>query len=135
MTMAFIYIFIKQNKFAVLSTVSSDNTPESACVDIAVTEEVKLIFDTVSDSRKYKNLLLNKNISFVIGWENRQTIQYEEAEKNFNKTHLNEFLNIYLEAFPDGTDRKENWKNITYFVVEPKWLRFSDFSELPPAIE
>ena len=77
MTKEFLYGFIRQNKFAVLATVSSDNKSESAYVGIAVTTELKIIFETVSDSRKYKNLVLNPNISFVIGWENERTLQYE----------------------------------------------------------
>jgi hypothetical protein len=37
--------------------------------------------------------------------------------------------------FPDGVERRESWKNIAYFVVEPKWIRFSDFNKIPPLIE
>jgi uncharacterized pyridoxamine 5'-phosphate oxidase family protein len=134
MTKEFLYNFIQQNKFAVLSTISKDNQPQSACVGIAVNPDLKLVFDTTSDSRKFKNLENNPNVSFVIGWENGQTIQYEGTATNFGKNKFPELLKIYLEAFPDGVDRKENWKSITYFVVEPKWLRFSDFNTEPPKI-
>jgi Pyridoxamine 5'-phosphate oxidase len=54
MTKEFLYDFIRKQKFAVLATVSPDSYPESVCVGIAVTRELKLIFDTVSDSRKYR---------------------------------------------------------------------------------
>ncbi len=50
----FIYNFLKQNKYGVLSTISNKNKPESAYVGIAVTPELRIIFDTVTDSRKYK---------------------------------------------------------------------------------
>jgi uncharacterized pyridoxamine 5'-phosphate oxidase family protein len=135
MTKAFLYNFIKQNKFAVLSTISRDNKPQSACVGIAVTLDLKLVFDTTNDSRKFKNLDNNSNVSFVIGWENGQTIQYEGTAINFDKNEYPELLKTYLDTFPDGLDRIQHWNNITYFVVEPTWIRFSDFNEKVPQIE
>ena len=70
----FLYNFIRQYKFGVLSTISADNIPQSAYVGFAVTTDLKIIFDTVSDSRKYKKIILNPNISLVIGWDKEQTI-------------------------------------------------------------
>lgn len=135
MTTEFLYNFIRQHKYAVLSTVSQDNLPESALVGFIVTQDLKIFFDTVSDSRKYKNLILNSNISFVIGWENEQTLQYEGIAKIPNHTELDDFLQAYFEVFPDGKDRIKNWKNISYFYVEPKWIRYSDFKKSTPRIK
>ena|ERR1035437_1109677 len=135
MTTDFLYNFIQQYKYAVLATVSADNVPESACVGIAVTPDLQLIFDTVSDSRKYKNLLLNPNISFVIGCDNEQTIQYEGTAKIPDTNDLDKMLQTYFAKFPDGKERKENWKNIAYFCVVPKWIRFSNFNQSNPQIE
>lgn len=135
MTKEFLYNFIRQHKYAVLSTVSQNNMPESAVVGFVVTPDLKLFFDTVSDSRKYKNLTLNSNISFVIGWDNSLTLQYEGIAKIPNHKELDNLLQTYLEVFPDGIDRKKNWKNIAYFCVEPKWIRYSDFNKALPSIE
>lgn len=135
MTKDFLYNFIQQYKFGVLATVSPNNIPESAYVGIAVTPDLRIIFDTVSDSRKYKNLLLNPNISFVIGWNNEQTIQYEGTAKIPDTNDLDNLLQTYFIVFPDGKDRKENWKNIAYFCVKPKWIRYSNFNEVTPKVE
>ncbi len=54
MTKEEIYKYIKKNKYAVLSTVSKDQSPESAIVGIAVTPDIEILFDTLSTSRKYK---------------------------------------------------------------------------------
>jgi len=67
MTPEFVYNFISKNKYAVLSTVTKDNHAEAALVGIAVTPDLTIIFDTVSTSRKYKNLIENPSIAFVIG--------------------------------------------------------------------
>ena len=40
----------------------------------------------------------------------------------------------YFAKFPDGIDR-EAWPDIAYFRVRPTWVRFSDFTVDPPAIE
>jgi len=128
MTKKFLYDFIRRHKFAVAATVSPGNTPESAYVGIAVTADLKIIFDTLSDSRKYKNLLLNPNIAFVIGWNNEKTVQYEGVARIANTDELDELLQLYFEVFPEGKDRK-NWKNIAYLCVEPKWIRYSDFNK------
>lgn len=135
MTIEFLYNFIRQHKYAVLSTVSKDNMPESAVVGFIVTPDLKIFFDTVSNSRKYKNLILNSNISFVIGWDKEQTIQYEGTAKIPNHKELDVLLKSYFQVFSDGINRKKNWKNITYFSVEPKWIRYSDFNKSIPRIE
>ncbi len=133
MNKEFLFDFINQNKFAVLSTLSKENKPQSACVGIVVTHDLKLIFDTTIDSRKFDNLNTCTNVSFVIGWENGQTIQYEGTALNFDKNDFPELLKIYYDKFPDGLERR-NWRNITYFVVTPTWIRFSDFIENIPKI-
>lgn len=135
MSKDFLYDFMRQYKFGVLSTISPENMPQSAYIGLAVTTDLKIIFDTVSDSRKYKNLLLNPNISFVIGWDNEQTVQYEGMAKIPDNIELEKLLCTYFGVFPDGKNRRDNWENIAYFCVEPKWIRYSDFSKTPPRIE
>jgi len=124
----FLYDFISKNKYAVLSTVTKDNLPEAALVGIAVTTDLQIIFDTVSTSRKYQNLIANPSIAFVIGWDNEQTIQYEGIAKTPSAQELDELLEIYFNVFPDGKERKENWNDIAYFCVEPRWIRYSNFN-------
>jgi uncharacterized pyridoxamine 5'-phosphate oxidase family protein len=129
MTTEFLYNFISKNKYAVLSTVTKDNLPEAALVGIAVTTELQIIFDTVSNSRKFENLIANPSIAFVIGWDNEQTLQYEGKAKIPAAKELGKLLEIYFEVFPDGRERKENWKDIAYFFVKPKCIRYSDFNK------
>ena len=106
---------------------------QSALVGIAVTRDLKIIFDTVT-TRKYKNLIINPAIAFVIGWDDEQTVQYEGTARIPKDQQFDELLAVYFEVFPDGRDRKENWKDISYFYVEPRWIRYSNFNE-PVQIE
>ena len=129
MSKDFLYDFIRQYKFGVISTISPDNCPQSAYVGLAVTTDLKIIFDTFSDSRKYKNILLNPNVSLVIGWDNERTVQYEGTAKIPETSELERLLLTYYSVFPKGKTRRENWENIAFLCVEPKWIRFSDFNE------
>ena len=133
-TPQFLFNFISKNKYAVLSTVTKDNLAEAALVGIAVTTDLKIIFDTVTTSRKYENLIKNPSIAFVIGWDNEQTIQYEGNAKITSGNELDGLLEIYFSVFPEGRERKENLKDIVYFCIEPKWIRYSDFN-IPIQIE
>jgi uncharacterized pyridoxamine 5'-phosphate oxidase family protein len=134
MTTEFLFDFISKHKYAVLSTVTANNDPESALVGFAVTHDLKIIFDTLSTSRKYKNLVLNPSVAFVIGWDNEQTLQYEGTARIPAENELDAILEVYFNVFPDGKQRKENWKDIAYFYVDPRWIRYSDFNN-PQYIE
>jgi hypothetical protein len=79
MTRTELYGFLSGHKLGVLGYLSEQGTPRSALVGIAVTPELEIIFDTVSSSRKYGDLLANPAASFVIGWEGEATVQYEGA--------------------------------------------------------
>ena len=128
MTTDFLYDFISKKRYSVLSTVTTNNIPESALIGFAVTRDLKLIFDTVTTSRKYQNLVINPSIAFVIGWDDWQTLQYEGIAKIPTEDELVDMLEYYFKVFPDGKQRKENWKDIAYFYVEPKWIRYSDYN-------
>jgi hypothetical protein len=41
---------------------------------------------------------------------------------------------IYFAAWPDGPARMA-WPGIAYFVVRPRWIRYSDFDQRPALVE
>lgn len=135
MTTQFLYEHISQQRYAVLATISANHTPQAACVGIAVTPDLRLVFDTVTDSRKYANLLADPHIAFVISVGEEKTIQYEGIAYPLTEPGNEELLEVYFSVFPDGRKRRDTWKNITWFCVEPRWIRHSDFSATPALIE
>jgi hypothetical protein len=134
MTRTELYGFLSGHKLGVLGYLSEQGTPRSALVGIAVTPELEIIFDTVSSSRKYGDLLANPAASFVIGWEGEATVQYEGAAFQPTGPDLARYQQIYFEAWPGGPERL-SWPGIAYFVVSPRWIRYSDFDRRPPLIE
>jgi len=118
----------------VLSTCGAQATPQSALVGIAVTPKLELIFDTVKSSRKYPNLVARPDCSFVIGWAGDQTLQYEGEAVKLREPDLKHYQSIYFETWPECRGHLA-WPNIVYFVVRPKWIRYSDYGKNPPLIE
>lgn len=133
MTQADLYRFLLQCKLAVLGTIGGDNAPQSALVGIAVTDNLEIIFDTVKSSRKYPNLIARPACSLVIGWTGEQTVQYEGRADELSGDELDRCQRIYFKAWPECRTHL-SWPGIVYFVVRPRWIRYSDFDQNPPLI-
>jgi pyridoxine/pyridoxamine 5'-phosphate oxidase len=135
MTAADLYSFLAKQKLGVLGTIGPSGAPQSALVGIAVTEELDIVFDTVKSSRKYPNLIARPACSFVIGgWSaGEQTVQYEGEAEELRSPDLERYQEAYFKIYPDGPSRM-SWPGITYFVVRPRWIRYSDFDQNPPLI-
>jgi general stress protein 26 len=124
-----ILAFIKRNRIAVISTVG-ENKPESAVLEFGETSNLELIIDTFISSRKYKNFQTNKNVSFVIGWDNDITVQYEGVAQEIKGKEAEKYKQVYWKKNPEAR-RWESVEGITYFKVTPKWIRYSDLNKEP----
>jgi pyridoxine/pyridoxamine 5'-phosphate oxidase len=122
--------FIAACDLGVVSYLSPEGTPQSAVVGIAVTPDVEIVFDTVSSSRKYDCLKARAECSVVV-WRGEVTLQYEGIAED---TTDDRYKEAYFRKMPDGRDRL-SWPGITYFVVRPKWIRYSDYDARPAVIE
>ena len=108
--------------------------PQAAVVGIAVTDTLDIIFDTLSNSRKYANIIADPRVALVIGWDAEQTAQIEGIADVPSGDALALCKQAYFAVWPDGRER-ETWPDIAYVRVRPRWLRYSDFSQAPPQIE
>ncbi len=133
MTRQELFEYMRRHKLAVVATVSRDQRSECALVGIAVTPDLELLFDTTESTRKCQNLRANSSVSFVIGWADEITLQYEGKVDEPKGDELVRCKAAYFNVYPDGRER-ERWPGITYFRVRPTWARYSNFNELPPKI-
>jgi pyridoxamine 5'-phosphate oxidase-like protein len=135
MTVIDLYAFMLNEKLGVLGTIGHTGAPQSALVGIATTPQLEIVFDTVTSSRKYPNLIARPGCSFVIGgWGTiEQTVQYEGTAQELKSPELEHYQQIYFKTWPDGPARM-SWPGIVYFVVRPAWIRYSDFTQNPPLI-
>jgi hypothetical protein len=134
MTRAELFAFISGCKLAVLGSVSPEGVTQSALVGIAVSEELEIIFDTLDTTRKFRNLTVNCRASFVIGWAGEKTVQFEGEAFLPEGEELDRYKKIYFATWPDGPER-QSWPGMVYFVVRPRWIRYSDFDQRPAVVE
>src|SRR5438552_563706 len=128
-----LFEFLDGCELGVLSSLGPDGSPQSALVGIAVTPELEIIFDTIAKSRKFTNIARDSRVALVIGWQGEVTVQYEGVARQISSTDLGRYHEIYFRKFPDGPARLK-WEGITYYVVTPGWIRYTDYNQSPPAI-
>ena len=128
--------FMRTQRLAVQASCAPDCGPQAALVGIAVTNEFEIVFDTLVDTRKARNLRASPRAAFVLGgWTkgDERTVQFEGIADEPSGTELARIQESYFAAWPDGRARA-SWPGITYFRVRPTWIRFSDFNAVPPHI-
>ena len=133
MTRAELLAFLRMHRLAVVSTIH-DGAPQAAVVGVAISDDLEIIFDTLTTSRKYQNLRADPHAALVIGWHAEQTAQVEGVADFPTGTELYACKRVYFAAWPDGPER-ETWPNIGYVRVLPRWVRFSDFGTVRVRIE
>ncbi len=116
--------FIRAHGLGVVSTVSAAGAPESALVNIAVTDDLELVFYALQTTRKCANLRRDPRIAAVIGWDDETSLQYEGIADEPRDEELERIKWVYRDARPDAGVQMV-WPGLTYFRVRPKWCRFS----------
>jgi hypothetical protein len=129
-----LHAFMAEHRYGVVSSISSAGTPQSALVGIAVTDQLEIVFDTLRSTRKYRNLIARPACSVVLGFPGEKTVQLEGNAMEPDGAERTRYQEAYFSAWPDGRDRT-GWPGMTYIVVRPAWIRFSDFDQRPPLIE
>jgi len=127
---------MRRHSLAVQASVSPRQTPQVAVVGFIVTDDFEILFDTVDSTRKVFNLRRNAACAFVVGGMlngDERTVQYEGIADEPAGADLARLKELYFAQFPDGRARQD-WPGLTYVRVQPRWLRFSDFNQSPPAI-
>lgn len=132
MTREQIIAALRKNKFVVQASVSPEGAPQAAVVGVAVTDALELVFDTLGDTRKAKNLRQNPKVALAV-WEEGWTLQIEGVADEPKGDELARLKRDYFAAFPDGPER-EAWPGITWVRVRPTWMRASDFRKTPPEV-
>ncbi len=125
--------FLRRSKLAIEATVAADGAPQAAVVGFAVSDALELVFDTVETTRKFRNLRADPRIALVVGWDEGITAQIEGIADVPTGAEAERIRECYFVAYPDGRDRLA-WPGITHVRVRPTWIRYSDFTTVPPQI-
>ena len=130
MTLEELFDIARSKRYLVVTTVNASGAPEAALMGFALTQANEVVFDTLSTSRKAVNLASNPNAALVIGWDDNISLQIEGVARRPLGDDLASAKEAYFRAWPDGRVR-ETSPNIAYLVVQPKWIRYSNYSGAP----
>jgi pyridoxine/pyridoxamine 5'-phosphate oxidase len=130
MTLEQIFNIARSKRYLIVSTVNESGAPEAALMGFALTQANEVVFDTLSTSRKAVNLARNPAAALVIGWEENISLQIEGVARRPVGDDLASAKAADFSQWPDGRAR-ENWSDIAYLVVQPKWIRYSNYSGAP----
>jgi hypothetical protein len=125
-------IYMRSHRLIVVSSIGERGEPQSALVGIAVTKDHEVIFDTVSDSRKHRNLVRDPRASLVFSGPAEKTLQFEGVARPLavRGDADAQLRDIYCAAWPDGRERL-TWPAISYWCISPRWARYSDYEAGP----
>ncbi len=129
--------FMRSQKLAVLSSIGADGAPQAAVIGVAVSEQLELVFDTMADTRKARNIRTDARVALVMGGlvpGDERTVQLEGLADEPAGAELERLREVYFAVFPDGRERLANWPGLTHLRVRPHWIRYSDFNTQPSEI-
>lgn len=124
-TKSALYEFIRARGHGVIATAGRDGKPEAALMDLAVTPELEIIFETTDQTRKFANLCRDRRIALVVS-EGSETLQYDGVASEPEGPLLDWARRQYFSVFPQKLSH-QNWPGNHYFVMRPLWLRFSNY--------
>jgi hypothetical protein len=125
--------FLRRYRLAVQASAAPGGAPQAAVVGFGVSDVCEIVFDTLTTTRKYRNLVADPRIALVIGWDHEITAQLEGVVDFPAGDELARVRDVYFAAYPDGRDRLA-WPGITHARVRLTWARYSDFTKDPPLI-
>ena len=113
---------MRRLRLGVVASVSADGEPQAATVGLAISEQLELVFDTDTHTRKLANISREPRVAVVCG-EGELTIQMQGVA-DLADDRLRE---VYFAAWPDGRERAKS-PTITHVRIRPTWIRVSDFA-------
>lgn len=122
--------FIVEAGQAVVSTVDPQGRPESALVELAVTSDGDLLFNTKTATRKVVNLEHSPHVALVVGWPSI-TLQIEGEAVRLEGADRDAAAAVFSARFP-----KKSLDRSVYslYRVRPAWLRYCELQPGSPSI-
>jgi general stress protein 26 len=134
---AHILQFLKSQPMATISTVAPGSLqPESALIAFTQTDDLKIVFESFVDTRKWHNLQRNPHVALVIGWdvEEQLTVQYEGTATAVQPDEVEKYTQLFLAKDTPCTETFLRDSRVRLFIVQPTWIRYSDYTEKVPHV-
>ncbi len=124
--------FLAAQTLGVVSTIGTDGQPQSALVAFSETPELKIVFGTFNDSRKFRNLQRDPRASFVISG-NDATVQLEGTARLAEGTDDEQCRALHIAKNPGSAKYLDDPRQ-RFFIVTPMWIRYTDYSTEPDTV-
>ena len=128
-----VFLGLQKDKLGVVSTVNRENQSQSTFIYYAFDEELNIYFACRDTSRKYKNILSNKNVSFVVAaGDPPQTLQIEGTATVEHDPENQKHLFQELVALPSSKKfsapiSQMPTGGLQFIKISPTWMRFGNF--------
>lgn len=136
--------FLKTQRLAAISTITSDRRPQAAMIYYGVDHQLNLYFATGTLSRKFKNLKGNQRVALAVASQKKlTTVQLEGTVSSLKSTPKSKMaikilakalgptimdtLNFIWDPVPPVIKMKNG--SLAILKVKPDWIRFADFSQ------
>ena len=123
----------KNNDLCILSTADKSGKSESAVMAYTLKDDFTLLMNSEASTRKVQNLLVNNQISVVVGGlEGDPSIQIDGVAKVLEGEQAQQAKDYMLSVNPE----LKNYFSETgrFIMIIPTWFRLSDFTVNPPSI-
>jgi general stress protein 26 len=127
------FLSLQKSKLGVISTVNEENKPEAALVYFAFDLDLNLYFVTRDTSRKYKNIMKNKYVSFTAATEDPpQTLQLEgeaavHSDMEDQKKLYQELIGLASSRNFSAPISQMDSGSLQFVKISPQWIRFGNF--------
>lgn len=126
---------LTDNTLAVISTVNSETAiPQSALVAFVENDNLELFFQTSNKTKKYRNLLANPTVAFVVGF-GWTTLQYEGSVEDVNdKGEIENIKRLFAKKDGPTTRHYLDLPDTVLFIVTPSWIGYRNYDVHPPEL-
>lgn len=116
------------NNFCVVGTIGLDKEPQGAVMAFSHDNKLRIYFQTPNTSRKYRNLHEEPRVSITLGWnpETMVTVQYNGIAREVTSQEERESIIQIHTTKNEASKAYAHLPNNIFFVVEPKFIRYSD---------
>lgn len=126
--------FLNTQTDCVIASVGPDGQPQSATIGFAENDKLQLVFGTSRNSRKAQNIARDSRVAVVFGFSGGTTVQYEGEARVLESRELEDYQNVYFQKQPQTKSFKDSPEQI-YLIIEPRWIRYTNYTSKPVEIE
>ena len=123
--------FVRSVRQGVVATVDVHGDPEAAFVGLAVSDAGEVVFDSLTDTRKVRNIRAHPRVALVIGCDGGVSVQVEGVADILTGPERDKYGEIYLSQFPGARALHDEFSIVR---VVPRWSRYYDAREAPALV-